>query len=108
MNKPTLTDGGKFKRYYSPMMDSLQFDRVEEKQEKPTKQEADSRYFAYMESTTELQAVRIKSLESALTTALIKLNKFDVALQMDIEPKRVPKDEYLSLLATLKNRIDVR
>lgn len=95
----------KFKRYYSPMLDSIQFDQVMPKPDPVTKQEADRYYIAYLESTTELQAARIIALEKALTTSLIKLNKENVDRQLGLRIINTPPELYDELLAILRNHV---
>jgi hypothetical protein len=61
-----------------------------------------SDYIKYLESTTELQALRIADLQAALMTALAKLNKCRIDLDLGVQFDNCPDELYLTLYDILK------
>ena len=61
-----------------------------------------SDYIKYLESTTELQALRIADLQAALMTALAKLNKCRIDLDLGVQFDNCPDELYLTLYNILK------
>jgi hypothetical protein len=67
-----------------------------------SKEEEMSDYIKYLESTTEVQALRIADLQAALMTALAKLNKCRIDLELGVQFDNCSDELYLTLYDILK------